>query len=227
MYTNQIRIENEADSLYVQDGVIHAIVNNMDYPFMLSAITRITAVPTNIGDTYNIVSVSVFVGYDTVICIMSDHRSYTSFLFDQLGKMLPINFQRLNEAGVCKYYGEFEIYVNMQMAYASYVQNSIAGEEKKLCNASLICWIAAHVVGRLMLLIDGSEYTGKFAVFFSAGLCIAGYVLAIMAIVKNPKSKYAKTLIIVYIAEFVLAVLAVVIIIVTCVHMLEDCSGIS
>jgi len=48
---------------------------------------------------------------NNVVFIMSEHKCFSPFLFDQIGKVLPIDFQKVIDASVCTEKRVFEIYV--------------------------------------------------------------------------------------------------------------------
>lgn len=54
---------------------------------------------------------AVDVGNNNVIFIMSAHKCYKSFLFDQLGKALTIDYEKIIAAASCVTRNVFEIYV--------------------------------------------------------------------------------------------------------------------
>ena len=96
-----------------------------------------------------------------------------------------------------------------------------------LCIASLICAYAIPIISivleNLSRLIPPLE---NFFGYLSGILWIpslAALPLAIYAKVKYPQSTFAKVLIIVYLLQFILGILAVVILTITCINSLRDC----
>ncbi len=83
---NRIQVKTEEDSLFLED------------------------LTTDLGPFYDDMGLAVDVGNDEVIFIMSEHRCYKSFLFDQIGKVLPIDYQKIIDASSCTENRVFEIY---------------------------------------------------------------------------------------------------------------------
>ena len=107
---NKIRVETEEDSLYLADEKIHAIAESKEHIYELSSVTKIFVLTTDKGPFYDDICLAVEVGDDDVIFIMSEHRCYKSFLFDQIGKALPIDYEKIIEASACTENCMFEIY---------------------------------------------------------------------------------------------------------------------
>ena len=96
---------------------------------------------------------------------------------------------------------------------------------KKLCWASLISWITGNA-----LLFGEDLFYAIFGEFYSkvvgpiAGLClIAGLVLLIVALVNYPKNKFAKVLLIVYLLEIILVIIAFIMAVIACALLIESC----
>jgi hypothetical protein len=103
-----------------------------------------------------------------------------------------------------------------------------AAEDKKantLCYTSLASWI----IGNLIAFWGGAydspfgEFISKYISPFSGLFLIAGMVLAIIAKVNYPKSKFAKALLIVYIVEIVLGILLLILAVVSCILIIDAC----
>ncbi len=107
---NKIRVETEEDSLYLADDKIHAIADSEEHIYELSSVNKILVLTTDKGPFYDDMCLAVEVGDDDVVFIMSEHRCYKSFLFDQIGKALPIDYEKIIEASACTENCMFEIY---------------------------------------------------------------------------------------------------------------------
>ena len=108
--TNKIRIETEADSLCLMGDKIHAVVDSKEYTYDLSSIKKIVLFTTESGPIHDDMGLEIDVGNNDMLLIMSEHKCYIPFLFDQAGKVLPIDFQKIIEASTCTDKGVFEIY---------------------------------------------------------------------------------------------------------------------
>ena len=107
---NKIRVETEEESLYLADDKIHAIADSEEHIYVLSSVIKILVLTTDKGPFYDDMCLAVELGDDDVIFIMSEHRCYKSFLFDQIGKVLPIDYEKIIDASACTENCMFEIY---------------------------------------------------------------------------------------------------------------------
>lgn len=104
-----IRIEEE-DALYLEGNEIHAYLANQEYVYPLEAIEKMVLLTTDIGPFYDDMGLAIDVGNNTAIFIMSEHRCFKDFLFEKIGKVLPIDYQKVIEASACVENNVFEIY---------------------------------------------------------------------------------------------------------------------
>lgn len=109
--TNEIRVATEEDDLFLMDDKIHAIVNSREYIYELSRVKKIVLLTTELGPFYDDMGLAIDVGNNDVIFIMSEHKCYSSFLFDQIGKALPIDYQKILDASSCTDNKNIELYV--------------------------------------------------------------------------------------------------------------------
>ena len=107
---NRIRVETENDSFCIIGDKVHAVVNSNEYIYKLSSINKIVLFTTDSGPLYDDMGLAIDVGNTDVIFIMSEHKCFSPFLFDQVGKVLPIDFQKVIDASTCIDDGVFEIY---------------------------------------------------------------------------------------------------------------------
>ena len=98
-----------------------------------------------------------------------------------------------------------------------------------LCTISLCLYFGGStVIGVLVAMLSVTPFTGPLAGLLSllSGLCpIAAYVLMIIARVKCPKSTYAKVVMWIYIALFIMSLIALVVIMVTCAGIIASCAN--
>ena len=104
-----LRIETE-DELYLEEQEIHAIINGQEYIYSLDVIEKIVMLTTDLGPFYDDMGLAIDVGNETAVFIMSEHECFQPFLFEQIGKVLPIDFQKVIDASMCKDNNVFEIY---------------------------------------------------------------------------------------------------------------------
>ena len=112
--TNKICVSTDEDSLSLTDHKIRAVVDSMEYVYDLDSVEKIVVLTTDMGPFYDDMGLAIEVGNNNVIFIMSGHRCYKSFLFDQIGKALPIDYQKIIDASACTTNNVFEIYVRPQ-----------------------------------------------------------------------------------------------------------------
>lgn len=108
---NAIRVETESDSLCLVGDKILAVVDSKEYIYELSSINKIVLFTTDSGPIHDDMGLAIDVGNNDVLFIMSEHKCFSGFLFDQAGKVLPIDYQKIIEASACTDNGVFEIYV--------------------------------------------------------------------------------------------------------------------
>ena len=112
--TNKMLVESEEDLLFLKDNKIHVVINSKAQVFDLSSVEKLVLLTTDMGPFYDDMGLAVDVGNDNVIFIMSGHKCYMPFLFDQIGKALPIDYQKVIDAGICIENKVFEIYKKEQ-----------------------------------------------------------------------------------------------------------------
>ena len=97
-----------------------------------------------------------------------------------------------------------------------------------LCLASIFCAFACPTIGyglsMLSILLNNSYIIQSFSKLFYL-LSQGALPLAIVAKVKYPESKFAKVLLIFYLVSAILAIIAFVILIVSCINLLQDCGN--
>lgn len=104
-----IKVDLE-DSLRLSDNKIIALVNNQEFVYPVEMVEKIVILTTDMGPFFDDMCLAIDVGNDTAIFIMSEHKCYSTFLFDQIGKILPIDFQKVIDASMCIENNVFEIY---------------------------------------------------------------------------------------------------------------------
>ena len=106
-----IRVEAVKDSICLVNNDILVVVNSKEYIYGLSSVNKMVLFTTDLGPYHDDMGLTIDVGNSDEITIMSEHRCFSPFLFDQIGKALPIDFQRIIDASTCTVNGVFELYV--------------------------------------------------------------------------------------------------------------------
>lgn len=101
---------NNEDSLIVRDNKIVANVGGQELVFDIDAVSKLVVYTTCMGPLHDDMGLIIHISGDTTIEIMSGHECYESFLFDGLGKALPIDHKKIIEASGCTKSKMFVIY---------------------------------------------------------------------------------------------------------------------
>lgn len=102
-------LSNE-DSLIVRDNKIVANIGGQELVFDIEAVSKLVVYTTCMGPLHDDMGLIIHISGDTTIEIMSGHECYESFLFDGLGKALPIDHKKIVEASGCTKSKMFVIY---------------------------------------------------------------------------------------------------------------------
>ena len=104
-----IRVEAN-DTLIFKENQIYAHVNNNEFIFSVEAVEKMVLITTDLGPFYDDMGLAIDVGDDTAVFIMSEHRCFKEFLFEQIGNTLPIDYQKVIDASMCTENNLFIIY---------------------------------------------------------------------------------------------------------------------
>lgn len=107
----KIYIKNNEDSIILEGCKIHIIADNTEHTCELSSINEIDLLTTDLGPFVDDMCLAIFTDNNIVIFVLSEHRCFRSFLFDQIGKVLPIDYQKIIDASTCTKKKIFEIYI--------------------------------------------------------------------------------------------------------------------
>lgn len=107
----KIYIKNDEDSIILEDNNIHVIADNKEYLCELSSINEMDLLTTDSGPFADDMCLVIFADNNFVFLVMSEHRCFRPFLFDQIGKVLPIAYQKIIDATTCTKKNIFEIYI--------------------------------------------------------------------------------------------------------------------
>lgn len=104
-----LRIENN-DTLFLVGDDMHVCIADKEEVYSVNDIVKMVLLTTDIGPFYDDMGLAIDVGNNKVIFIMSEHKCFQNFLFEQIGKYLMVDYQKVIEASVCTDNGIFEIY---------------------------------------------------------------------------------------------------------------------
>ncbi len=107
----KIFIKNNEDSIILEGNNIHAIADNKEYICELSSINEIDLLTTDLGPFVDDMCLAIFTDNNIVFFVLSEHICFKPFLFDQIGKLLPIDYQKIIDASTCTKKNTFEIYI--------------------------------------------------------------------------------------------------------------------
>lgn len=91
---NMIRVEAVTDSICLVNNEILVVVNSKEYIYGLSSVNKMVLFTTDLGPFHDDMGLIIDVENNDEITIMSEHSCFSPFLFDQIGKALPIDFQK-------------------------------------------------------------------------------------------------------------------------------------
>lgn len=147
-------------------------------------------------------------------------------------------------AKFCTNCGKEQVNTEIEETPVVVKQTPVVEEDKNnhlanvLCTISVCLYFGMPFVSFLFYCVTGGimsygdDYTSAMASFFSSIVGIlssmstlAAYVLMIVARVKCPKNTFGKVLMWVYIALFVMGLLTLVVLMVTCVGILAECGS--
>ena len=106
-----ILIMEKGDSVLLKENAIHAFSVGKKYTFDLSSVNVIYLVTTDEGPVCDDLYMKIDAESAEII-IMSEHDCFWPFLFEQLGKALELDYQKIIEAQFSVDNKEFEIYRN-------------------------------------------------------------------------------------------------------------------
>lgn len=98
------------DTLSLIGGKIHALAGGIEYAFELSEIEEVIIITNDLGPFYDDMCLAIKMDGETAIFIMSEHPMYQAFLFDQLGKAVVIDYNKIIEASLCTENNIFVLY---------------------------------------------------------------------------------------------------------------------
>ena len=97
----KIKIETDNDTLSLNGDIIHAESDGVSYDFGISDIQAVLMITNDLGPFYDDMGLAVRIDNETAIFIMSEHRDFRTFLFDSLGKAIPLDYGKITEASSC------------------------------------------------------------------------------------------------------------------------------
>lgn len=106
----KILIQSPDDRLSLENGVIKAVANGSCHGFPLSELAEAIILTTDVGPFYDDMGLALRMKDSTAVFILSEHRDYDPFLFDQLGKAVEIDYEAIIQASSCTENKIFIIY---------------------------------------------------------------------------------------------------------------------
>ena len=106
----KIKVETTNDNLLMENGKIKAVVKGEEYFFNIEDIEQVLLITSDLGPFYDDMCLAVRIDEETAIFIMSEHPDYEQFLFDQLGKVIELDYELIIKASTCIENNVFVIY---------------------------------------------------------------------------------------------------------------------
>ena len=107
----KISIKNNEDSIILEGNKIHAFADNKEFLCELSSISEMDLLTTDSGPFADDMCLAVFADNNIVFFVLSEHICFKPFLFDQIGKVLSVDYQKIIDASTCTKKNIFEIYI--------------------------------------------------------------------------------------------------------------------
>lgn len=106
----KILIQTTQDSLSLKNGIIKAVSEGKEYSFPIGDLEEAIILTTDVGPLYDDMALAFRMKDGTAVFILSGHRDYEAFLFDQLGKAVQIDYEAIIQASACTENKIFIIY---------------------------------------------------------------------------------------------------------------------
>jgi len=106
----KVLIETPEDRLFLENGIIKAIADSTEYSFPLEKLEEAVILTTDVGPFYDDMGLALRMDDGTAVFILSGHRDYDPFLFEQLGKSIEIDYEAIIQASSCTENKIFRIY---------------------------------------------------------------------------------------------------------------------
>ncbi len=97
------------DNAFCDTTGIHFTVDDKDVMYDITQLDKASILTTNRGPFEDDVALALFVDNEIFI-IKSEHRRYSSFIFDELGKAITLDYNMLIESSVSTDNAEFIIF---------------------------------------------------------------------------------------------------------------------
>lgn len=97
----KIKIQTSSDSLSLENGKIRAFADGTEYFFDVSEIEEALLITNDLGPFCDDMCLALRINSETAIFIMSEHPCYSTFLLDQLGKTLELDYNMMIKASTC------------------------------------------------------------------------------------------------------------------------------
>lgn len=98
------------DTICVKDGKIAVVFKGNEYVFGKEEIESAMIITTDKGPFYDDMCLAIRIDAETAIFVMSEHPQYSEFLFDELKRLIPVDYGKAIEASVCTENNIFFLY---------------------------------------------------------------------------------------------------------------------
>lgn len=102
-------IFKNTDSIKCNKEHISIIINGELIKFALSEINKVSVLTTDKGPFEDDVALAIFFNREVYI-LKSEHPMYSGFVFDELGKVVSLDYQEIINASTCTENAEFILY---------------------------------------------------------------------------------------------------------------------
>lgn len=98
------------DTICVRDNKIAVVFEGYEYLFEKEEIEAAMIITTDKGPFYDDMCLAIRIDAKTAIFVMSEHPQYSEFLFDELKRLIPIDYGKAIEASTCTENNIFFLY---------------------------------------------------------------------------------------------------------------------
>ena len=98
------------DNVFCNTASIYFKIDDKEVKFDIQQLKKASIITNDRGPFEDDVALAIFIN-DEIFLIKSEHKSYSNFLFEDLGKMISLNYDMIIAASTSTDNAEFPIFV--------------------------------------------------------------------------------------------------------------------
>lgn len=111
----KILIQTPDDRLSLENGIIKAVVGEKKFHFPIEELCEAILLTTDVGPFYDDMGLAMRMKDGSAVFIMSEHKDYSEFLFNSLGKAVELDYEAIIAASQCTENKIFIIYKQQEV----------------------------------------------------------------------------------------------------------------